>query len=282
MSLAVQTQLPGIDLPRREPSAGQLLQIALEKESGIEIIERITAMMERERDYQNNVGFDEALNRCQQKMERISADANNPQTHSRYATYAKLDKVLRPIYTAEGFSLSFGEEDCPVPGKTRFVAHLSRSGITRTYRKDLTASTKGPKGNDVMTPIHAEGAADSYARRYLLKGIFNVAIGEDDDDGNGTGKAPRTMPEEKLQECLDAIKEAPEAYYLKTWLDAHKAAGDDQQAHLDIDVCGVRNAPTAPIMKDIYGRAFTKWEKADDTEALKLLADAKNKRREEF
>ena len=224
-ALMQQPPLPGIDLPRREPSAGQLLQIALEKESGIEIIERITAMMERERDYQNNVGFDEALNRCQQRMERISADANNPQTHSRYATYAKLDKVLRPIYTAEGFSISFGEEDCPVPGKTRFVAHLSRSGITRTYRKDLTASTKGPKGNDVMTPIHAEGAADSYARRYLLKGIFNVAIGEDDTDGN-TGPTLTEQQEAQLQDWADALRQAPDLPSLKNvFADAYKFAG---------------------------------------------------------
>jgi len=195
----IQQPLQGMEQYRRESSASQMLQVALENKAGIEIIERITAMMERERDYQNNVGFDEALNRCQQKMGRISADANNPQTHSRYATYAKLDSILRPIYSAEGFSISFGEEDCPTPGKTRFVAYVSRSGITRPYRKDLTASTKGPKGNDVMTPIHAEGAADSYARRYLLKGIFNVAIGEDDDDGNV--QAP-VRPEDMLEESV--------------------------------------------------------------------------------
>ena len=37
-----------------------------------------------------------------------------------------------------------------------------------------------------MTPIHADGAADSYAKRYLLKDIFNIAIGEEDTDGVGT------------------------------------------------------------------------------------------------
>ena len=216
-------QQPGIE--RREPSAGQLLQIALENKAGIEAIERITALMERERDYQNNVGFDEALNRCQQKMGRISADANNPQTHSRYATYAKLDSILRPIYAAEGFSISFGEEDCPTPGKTRFVAYVSRSGITRPYRKDLTASTKGPKGNDVMTPIHAEGAADSYARRYLLKGIFNVAIGEDDSDGN-EGPNLTEKQEAQLSEWADALRQAPDLPQLKNvFADAYKFAG---------------------------------------------------------
>jgi hypothetical protein len=198
-SLIQQPPLPGLDLPEREPSTAQILLAATQQGAPIDTVERIVAMMERERTRQDNISFDDALNRCQRKMERIAADANNPQTHSRYATYAKLDRVLRPIYTGEGFSISFGEEDCPIPGKTRFVAYVSRSGITRPYRKDLTASTKGPKGNDVMTPIHAEGAADSYARRYLLKGIFNVAIGEDDTDGN---VQERVSPEDLLDESV--------------------------------------------------------------------------------
>jgi len=228
MSLATtQPALPGMDkLIRREPTAGELLQIALERESGIEIIERITAMMERERTYQANVGFDEALNRCQQKMGRISTDANNPQTHSRYATYAKLDSVLRPIYTSEGFSLSFGERDCPTPGKTRFVAFLSRSGLTREYIKDMTASTKGPKGNDVMTPVHAEGALDSYARRYLLKSIFNVAIGEDDTDGvTPASVMPNEEQEIRLDEWAAALRQCDTQAQLKQiFADAYKYA----------------------------------------------------------
>jgi hypothetical protein len=200
MSLATQATFSGMEeYKRREPTLSELYQLAVQNNAGIEILERITAMMREERTYQMNVGFDEALNRCQTKMGRISTDANNPQTHSRYATYAKLDSVLRPIYTSEGFSLSFGERDCPTPGKTRFVAFLSRSGLTREYLKDMTASTKGPKGNDVMTPVHAEGALDSYARRYLLKSIFNVAIGEDDTDGN---VPQQTKPEDVLEESV--------------------------------------------------------------------------------
>lgn len=163
-----------------------LMSIALENKAAIDVIERLAALQRDEREYQARVSFDHALNRCQAKLERISADANNPQTKSRYATYARLDKAVRPIYTEEGFSVSFGEKDCPTPGKTRFVAYLSRAGVTREYLKDITPSTKGPRGSDVMTQIHAEAAADSYAKRYLLKDIFNIAIGEDDSDGSLT------------------------------------------------------------------------------------------------
>lgn len=131
---------------------------------------------------------------------RISADAENRQTSSKYATYAKIDRIIRPIYTAEGFSVSFGERDCPYPGKTRFVAFLSRSGVTREYLKDMTPSTKGPKGADVMTPMHADASADSYAKRYLLKDIFNIAIGEDDRDGNDDGQVDKTWLTAQLEE----------------------------------------------------------------------------------
>ena len=167
-----------------EPTPLDLISIALNNNAGIDVIERLYALQREQRNYQTQVAFDEALNRCQAKLTRISADATNPQTNSKYASYAKLDKIVRPVYTAEGFSLSFGERDCPTAGKTRFVAFLSRSGVTREYLKDMSPSTKGARGGDVMTPIHADASADSYAKRYLLKDVFNLAIGEDDSDGN--------------------------------------------------------------------------------------------------
>jgi hypothetical protein len=188
------TQPLNVDVPRIPPvstaalahsplSAMSLLSIALENNAAIDVIERLAALQRDERNYHANVAFDEALNRCQRQLGRISADAKNDSTKSKYASYAKIDSVVRPIYTAEGFSLSFGERDCPTPGKTRFVAFLSRDGVTREFLKDITPSTQGPKGNDVMTPIHADACADSYAKRYLLKDIFNIAIGDDDTDG---------------------------------------------------------------------------------------------------
>jgi hypothetical protein len=60
------------------------------------------------------------------------------------------------------------------------------AGFTRKYLIDMPADGKGAKGNDVMTKTHATGSATQYGMRYLLKMIFNVAIGED-DDGNAAG-----------------------------------------------------------------------------------------------
>lgn len=132
--------------------------------------------------------FNSAMREAQAEMRPISADGNNPQTRSKYATYAKLDRGLRPIYTKHGFSLSFDEADSPKPEHVRVLCYVAHNaGHTRTYRKDMPADGKGAKGGDVMTKTHATGAAASYGARYLLKGIFNVAVGEDDDDGNAAG-----------------------------------------------------------------------------------------------
>lgn len=136
--------------------------------------------------------FNAAMNAAQAEMRPISADAENPQTRSKYATYAKLDRALRPIYTKHGFSISYDEADSPKPEHVRCLAYVSHSGgFTRTYRRDMPADGKGAKGGDVMTKTHATGAAHSYGDRYLLRGIFNVAVGDDDRDGN----APQETPE---------------------------------------------------------------------------------------
>lgn len=148
-------------------------------------MERLFAMRKEIAAEMAEAAFNQAMTACQMEMRPISADAENSQTHSRYATFAKLDRALRPIYTRHGFALSFDELDSPKPEYVRVVCYVSHTaGHTRTYRRDMPADGKGAKGGDVMTKTHAVGAANSYGARYILKGVFNVAVGEDDQDGN--------------------------------------------------------------------------------------------------
>lgn len=148
-------------------------------------IERLMEMRERIELKAAEREFNIAMAAAQAEMRPVGADAHNPQTKSKYATYAKLDNALRPVYTKHGFSLSFDEEDSPKPEHIRVLCYVSHvGGFTRTYRKDMPADGKGAKGGDVMTKTHATGAAASYGARYLLKGIFNIAVGEEDKDGN--------------------------------------------------------------------------------------------------
>lgn len=151
-------------------------------------IERFLDIYKDMEDRENEKVFNRSLTACQKDMRRISADAVNTQTSSRYATYAALDRALRPIYTNHGFGVSFDTEPATHQEEVRVVAYVSHeSGFVRKYSVDMPADGKGAKGNAVMTRTHATGAAMSYGMRYLLKMIFNVAVGEDDDDGNSAG-----------------------------------------------------------------------------------------------
>ena len=186
-----------------------MAQAVLSGDVKIEVVRELAQMHREEREHQSMVDFNEAMHRAQSKMRRIGVDAENPQTRSKYATYAKLDKVLRPIYSEEGFSLSFNTEDCPIPEHVRVSCDVSRGGHVKHYQSDIPSDGKGPKGNDVMSKTHAVGSAMSYGCRYLLKMIFNVAVGETDDDGN------EGMDEGDRQGFIDSIQTASNMDELK-------------------------------------------------------------------
>lgn len=153
-------------------------------------IEQLMNMQERLIKRDAELAYNSALSKAQAAIGRIATDKNNSSTRSSYASYAALDRVVRPIYTENGFSLSFDTGETPLEHHIRLLCHVSHSsGHTRTYHFDIPADGKGAKGGDVMTKTHAAGSGVSYAMRYLLKMIFNIAIGEDpdDDDGNSAG-----------------------------------------------------------------------------------------------
>lgn len=148
-------------------------------------LERLIALKVSMEARQAQVEFDNAMADAQEDMKAIRADLYNKQTQSHYASYAQLDKATRPIYARHGFSLSFdtapASDNC-----VRIVCTVAhRSGHRETRQIEMPADGKGAKGGDVMTRTHATGAAASYGQRYLLKLIFNLAVGDVDDDGNG-------------------------------------------------------------------------------------------------
>jgi hypothetical protein len=128
--------------------------------------------------------FADAMNAAQEEMRPISQDASNTQTRSKYASYAALDRPMRPIYTRHGFSLGFDTADGAPEGHIRVVCEVAhKNGHSRVPHLDMPADGKG-------------------AKRGLLKMIFNIAESEsDDDDGNAAGAGPK-VSEAQLKELL--------------------------------------------------------------------------------
>lgn len=167
----------------------------------IDKMERLMAMHERMVNKNAEMSFTQAMTEAQSEMRPISANMVNNQTRSKYADYSQLDKVLRPIYTNHGFSLSFDTAETERQDYIKVTCIVShKDGHSRSYSAPMPADGKGAKGGDVMTKTHAAGSAMTYGMRYLLKMVFNVAIGEDDTDGN--------MPVERITEKQAADLEA--------------------------------------------------------------------------
>jgi hypothetical protein len=180
-------------------------------------MERLMALRRMEIERVALLEYNDALNKAQGEMTRIGTNKKNDQTGSRYADFAALDRVLRPIYIAHGFSISWSsrvEGAAPnciiVTGK---LAH--RGGHTEPFEIEMPADGKGPKDNAVMTRTHATGSGFTYGKRYLLKGMWNIAEGETDDDGNAAGAHISPEHEAKADAFYQRIREADTVKDLK-------------------------------------------------------------------
>jgi hypothetical protein len=190
-------------VPKEEPiTAMSLLQSAVDKGASIDTIERLVALQEKMLAKQAEVAYIEAMQRAQMRMEPVRRNAKNPETHSRYSTYEQLDAAVRPIYTGEGFSVSYNTTDSPLAEHMRVLAMVRHiAGHSETFQVDMPVDGKGPKGGAVMTRTHATGSGFSYGRRCLLKAIWNIA--EYDDDGNAAGGA--SIPEDVVSEHVKRL-----------------------------------------------------------------------------
>lgn len=187
-------------------------------------LERLMTLAERAQLKAAERAFDGAMARGQAQMKRVAQDADNPQTKSRYASYAALDRALRPIYTEHGFALSFDTADLdPALQMVRVICHVShQDGYRRDYHIDMPADGKGAKGGDVMTRTHATGSAISYGMRYLLRMIFNVAVGHEDDDGNAASGSRTAAP-------------SPEPAGFEAWWDGMRSVADEGIGRLEAE-----------------------------------------------
>ena len=209
-SLPVVGAVEQIPVPRSETAAVLHMIERAARDPAVDV-GKMCQLMEMRRDAlkeQAEEEFNQAMAAVQGQMRAIVADANNPQTRSRYASYYALDKAIRPIYSAEGLALSFDSEDSPKPEHVRFVCYVTRGKHTRKYKIDMPADGKGAKGGDVMTKTHATGSAATYGQRYLLRMIFNIAVGGDDDGNAASNTAPSgPLSQEQLATLISLADE---------------------------------------------------------------------------
>ena len=188
-------QVPANTTTVRSDYLGPLIErAAFDPEFKVEKLQALLDLKDTQEMREAEKQFNAALVQAQADMGPINADATNPQTRSKYATYAQLDRAIRPIYTRYGLAPSFNTEPMTEPDMIQIVGILShRDGGARRYQIPMPRETKGARGGDVMTRTHATGSAFSYGKRYLLIGMFNLSI-DIDDDGNAASRRQPYRP----------------------------------------------------------------------------------------
>lgn len=158
-------------------------------------LEKVLSMQERVLDRQSEQAFNAAFVAVQQEMPVIEKTRENTQTRSAYADMEEILKVAPKIYTAHGFALSYGTADSPLEAHVRVTGNLMHTqGHSRQYYADIPLDMTGLQGNANKTKTHGTGSAITYGQRYLIKLIFNLNTG-DDDDGNAAGGDTRSALE---------------------------------------------------------------------------------------
>ncbi len=217
-----QKQLIPVDQPSTVMTPMAMIDRAIASGAGVETLERLMALQERFEASEARKAYDAAMHAAQAEMRPVAADASNPQTKSRYASYEALDSAIRPIYTNHGFSLSFDTADGAPADHVRIVCEVACHGHRAHKHIDMPADGKGAKGGDVMTKTHAMGSAVSYGRRYLLGMIFNITIAKD-DDGNAAARPspPKLIDAEQFSYVRELIeKTGSDEAKLLAWLKA--------------------------------------------------------------
>ena len=163
-----------------------MMQVLLEKNIEPEKIEKLLAIQERWEANEARKYFAKDFAAAQAEIRPVAEKAKNQQTNSKYALLEDVIGIAQPIYTKYGFSIIFYEGDTPKPDHIRINADVLHSlGHKETYYYDVPSDGLGIKGNVNMTKIHAKASSTSYARRYLMCMIWNIAT--HDDDGNAGG-----------------------------------------------------------------------------------------------
>src|ERR1035438_8695435 len=163
-------------------------EAAIANGSGLEVVDRILSHQREMMDYQDRERFQAALRRIQDELKPIVKDAENPETHSKYASAEAVDNAIQGLLERERMTLSFEPESHPSPEMVRIVGVLSLGAYSKRYPLDMPADGKGAKGGGVMSRTHATGSAITYGKRYLKNMIFDLRLREKkmglDDDGN--------------------------------------------------------------------------------------------------
>lgn len=194
----------------KETNQDQMLSIiekvALDPNADITKLEKMLDMQERIFNKNAEIAFNNAMARVQEQLPSVAKSKKGE--NSNYADLGSIIKACSPVWTKEGFSLTFGTDKSEIPDHIGITCTTSHSaGFSRFSRWDLPLDNVGAKGTPNKTRIQGSGSTVSYGRRYLTCMIFNIATFDDND---GAKQKTKELPKISVDQATvieDLIKE---------------------------------------------------------------------------
>lgn len=217
-------------VPSQEPTGmvAMMERLATNPDLPVDKLEKLLEMQIRIMGIEAEKEFAAAMARVQSKLPKVKRDRDNDQTGSKYATIESIALAIKPIYTQEGFSMSFSEAPSPKENHVRVVGVLRhRNGHKTEHYRDVAIDGTGIAGKVNKTMTHAEASSITYGRRYVTCLAFDVSTG-DDTDGNKPGDKITEEQAARLRDMMYEFKvEEPkflEALQLQTLEDMPAAS----------------------------------------------------------
>lgn len=195
-----QVTLPGLPIEEEKSdrpvppteSVAMFERLAKDPAVPVEKLKELVALQERVLAWEARREFDTAFAAMAGELpiveERGKAERDRAGTFS-YARLEDLVAATRPVLQKHGFYVNFRTE-WPSNDMVKVVSILThRSGHFRTS-EFLTKADTGPGRN----AIQSLGSAITYAKRYTLRDLLNIASRESDDDGVRAGSADAKRP----------------------------------------------------------------------------------------
>lgn len=184
----VHTEIPAApEMPAAPESTGMIAmmeRLALNPDLPVEKLEKLLEMQLKIRAVEAKQAYAGAMARVQSKLPKIIRTKENDQTGSKYAPLEVIVEMAAPIYTAEGFSISFSEATSPKPDHIRVTGIVRHElGHETEHWRDVAIDMTGIAGKVNKTLTHGEASSVTYGRRYVTCIAFNIPT-EDDKDGN--------------------------------------------------------------------------------------------------
>ncbi len=168
---------------QEEPSVALMLQSIVEKgvtAENVAVMGQLIALKERMDAKQAEKEFASAFVKLQSGMPKIEPTRGIPDKFGKvkfqYAPFEEIMRKVRPLLTDHGFTVTFDSDF--VDGRVTVICKLQHIGGHKTETRHAARVGHGPVNS---SEAQADGAAQTYAKRYALTSALGIVIEHDTD-----------------------------------------------------------------------------------------------------